>query len=196
MNKKFLIFSIVLAMLYIALFFTGLKDSFALIYEKVVSGEYWRFFTYQFVHKDIEHLIKNIFSLILISIVLIEINSNFSTFPFVYFISGMLSILPVWIIIKFIALGASAAIYGSLSFIFFDVKKLNIKRYFIFLIILFITFLEFFTTYIASKDFYVSFFQFLSHSSSFIFGIFLFLLIDKIKYLKEKRKNYILRKNE
>jgi len=191
-----MIFAIALITVYIAAFFipNGVEE-FALNPEK--SSEFWRFITYPFVHLDIMHLVENIIGLVLITLIAIELKTAFSDFSSAYLSSGFLSILPVWIIMPFIALGASNAIFGGFGMISQETKKYNINGAAVAAIIGVLIFASslasLFSYGIGSEQFNIDFKQSLSHLSGLIFGIGFFFLIRKIKPALAKRKRYALR---
>ena len=120
--NKIIIFAILLIIIYISVFFIPQSvKKFALIPGKI--QEAWRFITYSFVHLNVKHLIENIIGLGLIAFIAFELKTAFSDFTSSYLSSGFLSVIPVWLILSFTALGASSAIFGGFGLISQETKK-------------------------------------------------------------------------
>ena len=193
---KILIFAVILIVIYITVFFIpGSVDKFALNPEK--TSEIWRFVTYKFAHLNIMHLIENIIGLGLIAFIAIELKTAFSDFSSTYLSSGFLSVLPIWFITSFTALGASNAIFGGFGLISQETKKYDIKGWIIILILTLLIFIKsianFFSYGIVSEEFIFAFRQSIAHFSGLLFGIGFFFLLIKIKPILTKRKRHILR---
>jgi len=184
-----LIFLLILSGAYIFLFITpNSVSNYELSYGQVQAGEIYRFFTYPFVHLSLDHLLKNVISLSLITLSVIILKTHFKDFSLIYLLAGSLAILPVWFIFKFTALGSSAAIYAMFGVISLESKKYELKPfYFLALIsgvILFESLLN------KSSE---SFFSFLSHFSGVIFGLVAIKVSEKIKQRLDSKKIGVLR---
>lgn len=94
----------------------NLSDMCAVSYEKVVGGEWYRLFTYMFMHGGLVHLFGNCFSLYIIGS-RAEIFYGKKDFALIYFMSGviggLLSVIGNGMGVY--AVGASAAICGLLG---------------------------------------------------------------------------------
>ena len=194
--NKILIFVIALTVIYVSVFFIPDNvERFALIPEK--THEAWRFITYSFVHLNARHLIENIIGLGLITFIGFELKTGFSDFSSTYLSSGLLSVIPVWAIMSFTALGASNAIFGGFGFISQETKKYDMKGWIIIVLLTGLIFMKTITSYfsygIGSEQFMFALKQSLAHFSGLSFGIGFFFLLGKIKPILTKRKRYILR---
>lgn len=194
--NKIIIFSIVLAVIYIGVFFVPNRvEKFALVPGKIF--EVWRFVTYSFTHLNARHLIENMMGLGIVAFIARELKTAFSDFSSAHLSTGLLSALPVWLILQFTALGASNAILGCFGLITQEVKKFNIKRWYIIALLLVVIFLKSITSYFsygsASEQFAFAFKQSISHFSGFVAGIGVFFLLARIKPILTKKKRHVLR---
>ena len=124
--NKILIFAAVLIIIYIGVFLIPNRvDRLSLVPEK--TSEVWRFITYSFVHLNARHLIENIIGLGLIAFIAKELKTMFGDFSSTYLSAGLLSVIPIWIILSFTTLGASNAIFGGFGAIIQEIKKFSIK---------------------------------------------------------------------
>ena len=89
-------------------------DRFSLIYERVIHGEDFRFFTYQFTHLDIAHMFGNLIGLALFILIIGELRADPDNVFTVFLLTGMLAALPLWFFLHSTILGASAALYGGM----------------------------------------------------------------------------------
>lgn len=197
MKPRILFLTIALCIIFVFIFFIPAHvENFALIYEKVVSGEIWRFITYQFSHLDLGHLIENLIGILLVGIIAAELKIEINDFSIIYFLAGTFAIIPIWLLMKFTALGASAAIYAVFGIIAFQAKEFEIKTWHVFLFLTLIIFLKSFFQFFNCgfcKDFILVFRQAMSHFSGLIFGFFGFILLRKIKYKFYRKKLFCLR---
>lgn len=194
--KKILAFVVILVLIYVAVFFIPDRvEKFALIPEKI--DESWRFATYSFVHLNLKHLVENIVGLTLIAFIALELKVAFGDFISTYFSSGFLSVIPMWLIFTFTALGASNAIFGGFGLISQETRKYNIKGgvwiFFISALIFMNGIISLFYYGIKSGQFLFAIQQSLAHFSGLVFGIGIFFLLTKIRPALTKRKRYILR---
>lgn len=193
--NKILVFAAILAAVYIMAFFIPARvERFSLDPEK--SSELWRFLTYPFIHLDLMHLLENIAGLCLVAFIAVELKTAFSDFSGAYLSSGFLSVIPIWIILAFTALGASNAIFGVFGLISQETKKYHISSLLIFAVISIVIFLNSiisFFSYGVSEQFMVSSSQSIAHFSGFVFGIGFYFLLLKIKPIITIRKRHILR---
>jgi len=194
--RKILIFAAVLILIYIGIFLIpGRVEKYSLDPEK--SSEIWRFAVYPFVHLNARHLIENIIGLGLIAFIAFELKTAFSDFSSTYLSSGFLSVIPIWLILSFTALGASNAIFGGFGLISQETKKYNINGWIIILLLTGLIFMKTIINYFsygtASEQFIFSFKQGIAHFSGLLFGIGFFFLLGWIKPILTKRKRYVLR---
>jgi len=195
--NKILMFAAVLTIIYVGIFFIPNRvEKLALVPEK--TYEVWRFITYSFTHLNTKHLIENIIGLSLIAFIAREVKTTFSDFSSTYLSSGFLSVIPVWLIMSFTALGASNAIFGGFGLITQNVKKFQIKSWYIIVLLTVIIFLSSIINYFSygsrSEQFAAAIKQSLAHFSGLVFGIGFFFFLDKIKPIITKRKRHILRR--
>jgi len=146
---------------------------------KFFSGEFWRLFTYQFVHNSPSHLVENIAALLLSVILAIELKAFFSDYSVTYFSAGILAILPIWLISPFLALGASTAIYGSFGMLSRSAKRFNINPYLLLAVLTLLTAASSTYTYYARGDipFRITLQQLVSHLAGLFFGYYFGLLV-------------------
>lgn len=194
MDKKIIVFSIILVVIYVMVFIVPNQvNRFSLIPEKVEQGQYYRFFTYQFSHFNIGHLIKNIVGLSILVFILFELKTLFSDFSFTYITSGIFAIIPLWLLIPFTALGASTAIYSIFSLILYDSKKFDINPLYIVIFVILLTFIQpliYMFTKSLTKEVVV---QSLSHFSGFVYGVVFIPILYRLKSLYERNKMSCLR---
>ena len=189
--NKILIFVAILLIIYAGIFFIPNRvEKLSLDPEKI--SETWRFITYSFVHLNARHLIENIIGLGLVAFIARELKTVFSDFSSTYLSAGFLSVIPIWIIMAFTALGASNAIFGGFGFITQDIKKFQIKSGYIIVLLTFIIFLNSIFNYFSygagSEQFIAAIRQSFAHFSGLIFGIGFFFFLSKIKPIITKRK--------
>lgn len=194
--NKVVIFALVLIAAYLGIFLIpNHVDKFALIPEK--SSEIWRFGTYSFTHLDLMHLIENIIGLGLVVFIAIELKMFFSDFSSTYISSGILSVIPFWLIVPFTALGASNAILGGFGSLAGEAKKYNINNLVIFIPLSIVIFLKAglnLFSYGFGSEFSFAFKQGLAHFSGLLFGIGFIYLLGWIKPVLTKRKRHVLRR--
>ena len=195
--KKVFIFGIALITIYIAVFFIpDSAERFALSPEKI--SEFWRFATYPFAHLNARHLIENVIALSLVIFIAFELKTLFSDLSSTYMSSGFLSVLPVWLAMRFTALGASNAIFGGFGLISQEARKYEIKGWIIFALLTGVIFIKsvlaFFSGGTGTEAFSFAIKQDLSHFSGLVFGAVMFFIIAKIKPILTKRKRQVLRR--
>lgn len=105
-----------------AILFSVVTTTFALIPVDALSGNYWQFFTYMFLHGDIMHLFINMFVLVIFGSI-IEKTLGTKTYIYLFIISGLGSGF-LYILLSYIfstssfiwpMLGASGAIFGIMA---------------------------------------------------------------------------------
>jgi membrane associated rhomboid family serine protease len=88
-------------------------------------SEPWRFFTFQFVHVDMYHLLENVIGLAFIALVAIELDINFKEFFPVYILSIFIVILPITVAFPLATVaGNSTGIYGLLALCLIKARRL------------------------------------------------------------------------
>lgn len=194
--NKFVVFAFILAAVYISVFFIPERvEKLSLDPEK--SSEVWRFITYSFVHLNLKHLIENMIGLGLIAFIAVELKTAFADFSSTYLSSGFLSVIPVWLILSFTALGASNAIFGGFGLISQETRKYKMNQWLIITILIGLIFMKPITSYfsfgIESEEFMFALKQGIAHFSGLVFGITAFFALIKIKPILTKRKRYVLR---
>jgi len=188
MNWKILALAVSLVFVYVLVFnIHGSAERFELSPEKI--AEWWRFFTYMFAHLNLAHLMQNIFGIMLAAVIAIELKTLFADFSSVYFGSGIFAVLPLWAIMQFTALGASAAVYGVYGLMSIEVKK-YVNPVYIIPIFIFVIFIE--SAFTPKKGFAIE--QALSHFSGFAFGMFSFAIISGLKQILGRKKISVLRR--
>ena len=191
MNWKILSFVIALVVVYIAAFnVPNSADRFDLSREKL--SEWWRFLTYQFVHLNLTHLIENIFGVLVAAFIAIELKTIFTDFSSAYLSSGIFAILPIWLVMQFTALGASAAIYGVYGLLSVEAKKYLNPAYIILLFVAIILLQAVVPALIDKGGIAVE--QAFAHFSGFVFGILFFIMIGGLRKVHDKNKFTILRR--
>ncbi|MBW2966310.1 rhomboid family intramembrane serine protease [Candidatus Woesearchaeota archaeon] len=195
--NKILIFAAILIIIYSSIFFIPNRFEILSLNPEKIS-EIWRFITYPFTHLNTKHLIENIIGLSLVAFIARELKTAFNDFSSTYLSSGFLSVIPIWLILSFTALGASNAIFGGFGLITQNIKKFQIKSWYIIVLLIIIIFLSSITNYFSygskSEQFVSSIKQNLAHFSGLIFGIGFFFFLSKIKPILTKRKRHVLRR--
>ncbi len=194
-----LIFAGILLVVYIAAFFFFPAGPEKLSLDPEKTEEFWRFGTYQFVHLDIKHLLENFIGFSLLAVIAFELKTFFSDFSSTYLSSGLLSVIPLWLISPFTALGASNAIFGGFGLISRETKKYQINGLFIFLLVTGLIFataaVNYFSYGAESKEFLFALKQGLAHFSGLLFGVGFFYFLGLIKPILTSRKRHILRRS-
>lgn len=196
MFKKIIMLTICLAIIYTIVFIIpNHVQLLALIPEKIYAGEIWRFLTFQFTHLSELHLFENLAGLLLVGFLATELKMKFGDFSFVYFFSGTLSIVPLFLIINFIALGASGAIYGAMGLILIGAAQFVKMRYTLpaLAVIIFAQSILSLSCGLGCGQFLSDLRQAASHFSGFVFGLTLFSLLNKTEVLLGRKKKYVLR---
>jgi len=199
--KKFksLIFAGILLVLYVAVFFFVPESTEKLALNPERTEEIWRFGTYQFAHLNLRHLVENLIGFSLLAVIAFELKTFFSEFSSTYLSSGLLSVIPIWLISPFTALGASNAIFGGFGLISQETKKYKINGWLIILLLTGLIFIKTFGNYfsygIESKEFAFAFKQGMAHFSGLVFGVGFFYVIKRIRPILTKKKRQILRRS-
>jgi rhomboid protease GluP len=185
----FATFFVSLIAIYIILFVMP-KAAEALMLDpaKLFSGEFWRLFTYQFVHNTLPHLIENITALFLSVMIAVELKTDFSGYSLTYFSSGILAILPIWLLFPFLALGASTAVYGSFGFLIRAAKRFNINPYVLLAAVSGLTLISTVYNHYSSQgaSLIITIQQFAAHLSGLFFGYYFCLLLIRMNQKSKK----------
>ncbi len=196
MRKAIIWFTAGLVILLVGIFFIpGSKEKLALDADKFFSGEYWRIVSYPFVHLDWIHLMENILGLVLVGFLAFELKTRFFDYSLTYFSSGILAVLPLWLVVSFIALGSSAAVYGLFGFISFGLSKFGMKARYVLLVVLLIIGAKLMYNLISEGEIKLYLIQSLAHLSGLIWGIGLFWGLRSWHNYSDKKKKYILRRD-
>jgi len=193
--KTIIIFACILTIIYTTIFFIP-QSTEKLSLDPQHTNQPWRYITYQFAHLNTTHLIQNIIGLALITLIAIELKTRFSNFTTTYLTAGLLSVIPIWLIISFTTLGASNAILGGFGLISQETKKYEINSWIIITTISALIFLQTITTYFTNgtgKEFTQAITQDSAHFSGLIFGIGAYYLLKKITPIIERKKTRMLR---
>ncbi len=183
-------------MIYITVFLLPQHvQKYSLDPEKTEAGEYWRFATFQFDHLNIAHLLENMAGLVFLIMLAYELRTRVKEFMFVYLTAGMLSILPLWIIMRFTALGASNAIYGGLGLLILGLSVIFSRTWLILSIVVVALFSNTIYIVITSGTYAAdTIIQDIGHFSGFLYGLILFYTIRTVRYISEKNKRMCLRR--
>ena len=175
-------------------------EKLALIPEKFFNGEYWRLLTFHFSHLNAQHLVTNIFGALLVGFLATEVKTKFDDFIAVYFLAGIVAILPFLSTLNFIALGASASIYGAFGMVALQSKKWKIKPVHVYALLIFAIFMEsliyYFNCGVNCEDFTFSSKQGILHFSGLVSGSFLFISLSKFKQSSDKKRSFALRRSK
>ncbi|MBD3355228.1 rhomboid family intramembrane serine protease [Candidatus Woesearchaeota archaeon] len=196
---KSLIFAGILLVVYIFVFFFVPESTEKLALNPEKTDEAWRFGTYQFAHLNLKHLMENLIGFSLLAVIAFELKTFFSDFSSAYLSSGLLSVLPMWLISPFTALGASNAIFGGFGLISRETKKYKINGWLIILLLTGLIFIKTIVNYFSfgagSEEFAFAFKQGLAHFSGLMFGAGFFYIIKWARPILTKRKRQILRRS-
>ncbi|MDD9953786.1 MAG: rhomboid family intramembrane serine protease [Candidatus Woesearchaeota archaeon] len=197
MKWQIVTFVTCMVVLYVGVFhIPASADRFSLVYENVQQGEVWRFFTYQFAHIDLSHLLENIVGFMLLGVLVYEIGMLPLMFVVVYLLTGIVGALPIWFVTHATILGASSAVYGGFGVIAYNLPrkylKTNTLLFAIIAIIIFPTMLSLLRGDVTNT-FIASFIQSLFHLSGLFVGSFLFLALRKLQPVLQRRKYRCLR---
>jgi membrane associated rhomboid family serine protease len=188
-------FFIVLSLIYLALFaIPAAKELLALDPARFFSGEVWRLLTYQFIHNSASHLLENTAALLLSVLLAFELGSRFTDYTATYLSSGVLAILPLWLVSPFMALGASTAVYGSFGFLSRASAKFKIRPYFLLAIVTLLTAANAaYMHYAAGQASKAIAQQFLAHISGLLFGYYFCILVARLRERYSARRMTCLR---
>ncbi|RME52265.1 rhomboid family intramembrane serine protease [Candidatus Woesearchaeota archaeon] len=118
-----------LFLLYCVMFFLpGAVDRFSLEYTAVMNGEWWRFFSYQLVHGNVQHLLFNLVGVALLWTVFAEVDVLSKEALGIYFLAGVVAALPIWFATKITVLGASTAVYAGFGVASMHVRKFEVNE--------------------------------------------------------------------
>ena len=166
---------------------------FALDKEEFLTGEYWRIGTYSFAHINWKHLIENLVGLGLVGFIALELKTTPFGYILTYFSSAFFAVLPLWLIVSFIAVGSSSAIYALFGFVSFKAKKFDLKTKYILLGLILIIFSSVIFSYFSGgEELKVKFFQSLAHFSGLVFGVVLYGITLFVKDYSQKKKHHLL----
>ncbi len=194
MRGTILWFTGVVIILLVCIFLVpGSEKRLALDADKFFSGEYWRIVSYPFVHLNWSHLIENIVGLALVGFIAFELKTKFFDYSLTYFSSGILAVLPLWLIVSFIALGSSAAIYGLFGFVALGISKFGLKARNVLFVVVLVIFGRFFYSLFFGGEVKFYLIQALAHFSGLVFGLGLFFGLKQVYSYLDKKRRYILR---
>jgi len=128
MNKivfnKILLFAALICLVNVIVFFF-VPSSYYTFNLSLSLTEPWRFFTFQFFHVDVFHLLENMAGLIFVAFIAIELDVDFKSFLSVYLLSVFVVFLPVILVFPLATVaGNSTGIYGILALCLIKSRKL------------------------------------------------------------------------
>jgi rhomboid protease GluP len=193
--KQFAIFFLAVFAIYtILLAIPSATEALLLDRTSLFSGEFWRLFTYQFVHDSMSHLAGNIVALLLSVVLAIEVKAIFNEYSATYFSSGVLAILPLWLFLPFTALGASTAIYGSFGFLSRSASRFRIKPYVLLILVTALaTASAVYSYYSYPSSLAMVLKQLAAHLSGLYFGYLFSMLVIRLKAAYPSRRWRCLR---
>ncbi|PIN69505.1 hypothetical protein COV93_05245 [Candidatus Woesearchaeota archaeon CG11_big_fil_rev_8_21_14_0_20_43_8] len=166
---------------------------FALIYEKVFAGEYVRFFTYQFTHLNLQHLVENIFGILIIGLLTLELRFEPDNMFMAYLVTGIIAALPLWFFLHSTILGASTAIYGGYGISSAGSNKFGVNRLVVVLFICGIIFLKPIYLIIQGSDLFIStLLQASYHLLGLFGGLIVYHIWSKLSALLSRRQSKVL----
>jgi len=172
-------------------------DKFALIPEKFWGGEYWRLLTFHFSHLNMQHLVTNLGGALFVGFLATEVKAKFDNFTIVYFLAGIVALLPFLSTMNFTALGASASIYGAFGMVALKSEKWKIKKEYVFALLIIAIFIEsliyYFNCGANCQEFLFSSKQGILHFAGLASGSVIFLSLRRFKKSSDKRKRRALR---
>ena len=184
----------ILLLLVIVFLIPGSVENLSLDKEKLLGGEYWRIGTYPFAHLTISHLIENLVGLALIGFIAFELKTGFIDYSATFFSSAFLAVLPLWLLVTFVMLGSSAAIYALFGFVSFGMKKFGLKARYVLIGLMLVIFGGTMLNFsIGAAGMTARLIQSLAHFSGLVFGIVLYGVFFLLKRHANKRKSRVLR---
>lgn len=124
LSNRILLFAVLICIVNVFVFFFVSSSSYTLNLPLSLN-EPWRFFTFQFFHVDIFHLLENLMGLIFVAFVAIELNIDLKSFLFVYLLSVFVVLLPIALVFPLATVaGNSTGIYGILALCLIKARKL------------------------------------------------------------------------
>jgi membrane associated rhomboid family serine protease len=183
-NYKILLFAGIFSAVYIAVFFM-VPDSanlMAFIPEKVAAGEWYRLFTFPFAHLNEWHLLENVASLLVVGFIATELKTEFYDFAVIYLATGVLAVIPVFLISSFSAIGASTAVYGAFGVVTQELSKFKISGQLPFGIMALVVFIKAITSFFdcgsRCESFIFSLKQAGAHFAGLVIGVSMFRVMN------------------
>lgn len=176
--QKYLVIGALLIIINLIIFFVPNQASlFGFSFDSIKSGKFYSIFTFMFSHLSVNHLILNLAGILLGLILYFEYEFDALEYIFIYFISGLLSIL---VMISFFPnttfLGASACIYGTFGALSLK-KKFRIPRCFLFGAFLFSIYLPLLVNYLNKTFSILIMNQAYLHTCAFFIGTLVFMTL-------------------
>jgi membrane associated rhomboid family serine protease len=123
-TNRILLFSILICIINVIAFFFVPSIGYTLNLS-ISFSEPWRFFTFQFFHVDMLHLMENLIGMMFMALIAIELGIDFRSFSSVYFLSVFVVILPIIALFPLATVaGNSTGIYGLLALCLIKARKL------------------------------------------------------------------------
>jgi membrane associated rhomboid family serine protease len=192
-NLDLVVFFLFIAGIITSLFFIFPQSAelFAFSGSKFFDGEFYRLMTFQFFHKNVMHLVENLFTLAIIGLLAYEVSIRNDYLLASFIISSSLIALICGIVSPFtMIVGASVGLYSILGSIL--AKGKNYVPYYVAVPIFSITiFIEYFTSVTPGND-KTLLLQSLFHFGGLFSGALLFISAD---FLAKKQKIKILTNN-
>ncbi len=147
----------------------------------MMKGEFWRLFTFSFVHLNINHLIGNVIAFIVTAMLTFEVGLKSEYFILLFFSSALvIALIEGMFLPTLIIAGASLGIYSILGGVSLAGKEL-ISIYLFAPLVLFSIFLT--SLFSGNNDFFDAFFHFFG----FMFGLITYFAIKR--YTTTKKNN-------
>lgn len=148
----------------------------------MMNGEFWRLFTFSFVHLNINHLIGNVIAFIVTAMLTLEIGLKSEYFMILFFSSALvIALIQGMFLPTLIIAGASLGIYSILGGISIAGKELISIYIFAPLVLLSIFLTSIFS---GNNDFFEAFFHFFG----FLFGLITYFAIKR--YTAKRKNNF------
>lgn len=176
--QKYLVVGTLLIIINLIIFFIPNQVSlFGFSLDGIKSGKFYSVFTFMFSHLNISHLILNLAGILLGLVLYLEYKFKVLEYIFIYFISGLLSVLVMMFFFpNFVFLGASACVYGTFGALSLK-KKFRIPRCFLFGAFLLSIYLPLLVNYLNKTFSILIVNQAYLHTCAFFIGALVFIIL-------------------
>jgi membrane associated rhomboid family serine protease len=127
-------------------------------------------------------LLENVASLLVVGFIATELKTEFYDFAVIYLATGVLAVIPVFLISSFSAIGASTAVYGAFGVVTQELSKFKISGQLPFGIMALVVFIKAMTSFFdcgsRCESFIFSLKQAGAHFAGLVIGVSMFRVMN------------------